>query len=93
MPRKPTISFDAQGSCGEFLVRPCVGTDHLLAAYAEMAADSEREAEAEEWLAGVFLGHAAGPSMTVGSPVSRVCSLGTFRGLTAVSFDDTVGAG
>ena len=53
MPRKPTISFDAQGICGEFIVRPCAGTDRLLAGYAEMAADSEREAEAEEWLKGV----------------------------------------
>jgi len=33
----------------EDLVRPHVISQDLMAAYAEMAADEEREAEAEEW--------------------------------------------
>ncbi|HCB58250.1 MAG TPA: hypothetical protein DEP82_10115 [Arthrobacter bacterium] len=53
MPRKPTISSDDQGTSGEFLARAFVVTDRLSAAYAEMAADSHREAEAEEWLTAV----------------------------------------
>jgi|BogFormECP12_OM1_1039635.scaffolds.fasta_scaffold125793_2 hypothetical protein len=49
MIRKPTISIDD-------LDRPSVVTDHLLAAYAEMATDSDRETEAEQSLGAVFVG-------------------------------------
>jgi hypothetical protein len=63
MTRKLTISIDDQvyaglhavigkGNIGKFLedlARPFVVTDSLSAAYAEMAADESREAEADEW--------------------------------------------
>jgi hypothetical protein len=63
MTRKLTISIDdrvydglhaviGKGNIGKFLedlARPLVVTDSLSAAYAEMAADSDREAEADEW--------------------------------------------
>ena len=53
MPRKPTIINDDRVNSGESrtsLFHPFVVTSHLLVAYAEMGADSDREAEAEEWL-------------------------------------------
>jgi hypothetical protein len=53
IPRKPTIYIDDQRTCGEFLVRPLVLTDSPVAAYADMAADSDCEAEAGEWLGAV----------------------------------------
>ena len=63
MTRKLTISIDdrvydglhaviGKGNIGKFLedlARPFVVTDSLSAAYAEMAADEAREAEADEW--------------------------------------------
>jgi hypothetical protein len=63
MTRKLTISIDdrvydglhaviGRGNIGKFLedlARPFVVTDSLSAAYAEMATDTEREAEADEW--------------------------------------------
>jgi hypothetical protein len=63
MTRKLTISIDdrvydglyaivGKGNIGKFLedlARPLVVTDSLSAAYAEMAADRDREAEADEW--------------------------------------------
>jgi hypothetical protein len=63
MTRKLTISIDdsvydglhaviGKGNIGKFLedlARPFVVTDSLSAAYAEMAADETREAEADEW--------------------------------------------
>lgn len=63
MTRKLTISIDdrvydglhaivGKGSIGKFLedlARPFVVTDSLSAAYAEMTADRDREAEADEW--------------------------------------------
>ncbi len=63
MTRKLTISIDdrvydglhaviGRGNIGKFLedlARPFVVTDSLSAAYAEMAADTDREAEADEW--------------------------------------------
>ena len=63
MTRKLTISIDdrvydgliaviGRGHIGKFLedlARPFVVTDSLSAAYAEMSADREREAEAAEW--------------------------------------------
>jgi len=53
MTRKPTISNDDQEdirTSREELDRPIVVTDSLLAAYAEMATDHDREDEAELWL-------------------------------------------
>jgi hypothetical protein len=63
MTRKLTISIDdrvydglhavvGRGNIGKFLedlARPFVVTDSLSAAYAEMADDEAREAEADEW--------------------------------------------
>ena len=63
MSKKLTISIDdrvydglhaviGQGNIGRFLedlARPFVVPDSLSAAYAEMAADKARDAEAEEW--------------------------------------------
>jgi len=63
MTRKLTISIDdrvydglhaviGRGNIGKFLedlARPLVLAESLAAAYAEMAADEAREAEAEEW--------------------------------------------
>ncbi len=63
MTKKLTISIDdsvyrglhaiiGRGNIGKFLenlARPFVMTDSLSAAYAEMAADAARNAEAEEW--------------------------------------------
>lgn len=63
MTRKLTISIDdrvydglhavvGRGNIGKFLedlARPFVVTESLAAAYAEMAADQGREAEADEW--------------------------------------------
>ncbi len=63
MTRKLTISIDdrvydglhaviGKGNIGKFLedlARPFVVADSLSAAYAEMAADAAREAEADEW--------------------------------------------
>lgn len=63
MNRKLTISIDetvyngllavvGRGRIGAFLeglARPFVVRQHLDAAYAEMAMDAEREADAEEW--------------------------------------------
>jgi hypothetical protein len=53
MTRNPTSSIDDRGTIEESLedlARPFVVTNTLLAAYAEMAADSDRQAEAEQWL-------------------------------------------
>jgi hypothetical protein len=63
MTRKLTISIDdrvydglyaivGKGNIGKFLedlARPLVVADSLSAAYAEMAADRDRETEADEW--------------------------------------------
>lgn len=63
MTRKLTISIDdrvydglhaivGQGNISKFLedlARPFVVTESLAAAYAAMAADSSRDAEADEW--------------------------------------------
>jgi hypothetical protein len=63
MTKKLTISIDdrvydglhaviGRGHIGKFLedlARPFVVTDDLAAAYIEMSADEEREAEADEW--------------------------------------------
>lgn len=63
MTRKLTISIDdrvyeglhavvGRGNIGKFLedlARPLVLAESLAAAYAEMAADEAREAEADEW--------------------------------------------
>ncbi|HLJ95329.1 MAG TPA: hypothetical protein VKU02_19275 [Gemmataceae bacterium] len=63
MTRKLTISIDdrvydglhaliGKGNIGKFLedlARPLVLPESLAAAYAEMAADEAREAEADEW--------------------------------------------
>jgi hypothetical protein len=63
MTRKLTISIDdrvydglyaivGKGNIGKFLedlARPLVVTDSLSAAYAEMSADRDREAKADEW--------------------------------------------
>jgi hypothetical protein len=59
MTRKPTISFDDRGTIeqsSEDLARPFVMTDSLLAADAEMATDSDAEAEAEQRLGAVSVG-------------------------------------
>jgi hypothetical protein len=63
MTRKLTISIDhrvydglhavvGRGNIGKFLedlARPFVMTESLAAAYAEMTADHDRDAEADEW--------------------------------------------
>ena len=63
MTRKLTISIDdrvydglhavvGRGNIGKFLedlARPLVVADSLSAAYAQISADANREAEAEEW--------------------------------------------
>jgi hypothetical protein len=67
MNRKLTISIDenvyngllaviGRGRIGEFLeglARPLVVPQHLDASYAEIASDSHREAEADEWVDGL----------------------------------------
>lgn len=52
MTKKPTIPIHDQGNTGEFVdtARSLHATSCLAAAYAEMAADRDREAEAEQWL-------------------------------------------
>jgi hypothetical protein len=53
MTRKLTISINDRVTIEEFsenLAHLFVVTNSLLAAYAEMATDSDREAEAEQWL-------------------------------------------
>jgi len=69
MQRKLTISIDervyqalrrcvGRGNISQFvenLVRPHVVPDALAAAYAEMARDEQREAEALEWSEGIVL--------------------------------------
>jgi hypothetical protein len=63
MTKKLTVSIDdrvydglhaliGRGNIGKFLedlARPFVLTESLAAAYAEMAADEDREVEADEW--------------------------------------------
>jgi hypothetical protein len=52
MTRKPTTSYRSPKKRQELR---CI--DSRSAAYAEMAANSDREAEAEQWLEGLSLGH------------------------------------
>jgi hypothetical protein len=59
MTRTKTISIDHRQIIGKFLedlARFFVVTDRLPAAYAEMATDSDREAEAVEWLGALPVG-------------------------------------
>jgi len=59
MTRKPTISIDDRGPIEKSLedfTRSFVVTDSLFAAYAEMATDNDREAEADQWLAAAPVG-------------------------------------
>ncbi len=50
MTRKPIISIDIENG----LSRPFVATKRLLAVYAQMATDQDREADAEQWLAALL---------------------------------------
>ena len=54
MTRKSTISSNDKGITENGLSRPFVATKRLLAAYAEMATDQDREADAEQWLAALL---------------------------------------
>jgi hypothetical protein len=64
MARTPTTDNDENsGTLLEGSARSRARTDRLSAAYAEMTADQDREAEAEQWLG----------ALCVGTPLHRAC--------------------
>lgn len=56
MTKKPIISKGDKGIVENGHSRPLVTTKRLLAAYAEMATDQDREADAEQWLGAFAVG-------------------------------------